>query len=78
MLCLERPEKAQFMDAIGRGGCPTIAPTPENLRRGAIQPWEGAEILPGWKPETTLQKGLRRLRGRLSENGLAEGHLDNA
>ncbi|MDD5558283.1 NAD(P)-dependent oxidoreductase [Candidatus Methylomirabilis sp.] len=32
-------------------------------RREVFQPWEGAEVLPGWLPEISLEGGLRRLRG---------------
>lgn len=31
--------------------------------REVIVPWEGAETLPGWRPEIDLAQGLRRLRG---------------
>lgn len=32
-------------------------------QREVFQPWEDAEVLPGWLPEISLEVGLRRLRG---------------
>lgn len=32
-------------------------------QREVFRPWEGAEVLPGWLPEVSLEVGLRRLRG---------------
>ncbi len=31
-------------------------------RREVFEPWDGAEVLPGWQPSITLEAGLRRLR----------------
>ncbi|MGD7037308.1 NAD-dependent epimerase/dehydratase family protein [Methylotuvimicrobium buryatense] len=31
-------------------------------QREVFQPWEGAQVLPGWRPQVPLDAGLRRLR----------------
>ncbi len=35
-------------------------------RREVFQPWEGATVLPGWRPAIDLQSGLARFRGRVT------------
>ncbi len=41
--------------------------------REVFQPWEAGPILPNWKPEITLEAGLRALSGSVVSVGRCEG-----
>lgn len=46
-------------------------------QREVFNPWESAEVLPGWGPEIPLEEGLRRVRRMVASSELVKGHADN-